>query len=311
MVKKISHIKLLGILAILVLVFFGLKYFKQTSRSSSFRETLVDIDTAKVTALTIEKSGNTIDVTKSQNGWEVTIEGGKKVEATKSSVNSALASLMTIVPSRIATKDPEKWRDYQVDSAGTRIKISEGSKNTLDLIIGRFGVHGRQQFHTFVRIFDENEVYAADNFMGISFPSNADGFRNSRFLQIETDSINQVVFNYPVDSSFILSKQGENWMIGQQPADSAQVAGFISDLRYASNRNFVDDVDPAVLISPTLQVDINLKGGEDVSVKAYSHPAYGYIFHSGSNPKNYFSDDALLGKIFRSSGSLINPAEEE
>ncbi len=310
MVKKISHIKLLGILAILVLIFFGLKYFKQTGRSSSFRESLVDIDTAKVSSLTIEKGGKSFDVSRSTEGWEVTIVGGKKVEATTSSVNNALNSLLGITPSRIVTKDPAKWGDYQVDSTGTRIKVLEGSNITLDMVIGRFGIHGRQQFHTFVRLFDENEVYTADNFMGISFPSETDGYRNSRFLQVVKDSVTQVVFQYPADSSFILRKQGDHWMIGLQPADSAQVAGFISDLGYASNRNYVDDVDPVVLISPTLQVDINLTGEEDVIVKAFSHPTYGYILHSSSNPKNYFSDVALVEEIFRSSGSLIYSTEE-
>jgi len=311
MLKNISHIKLLGILAILFLVFFGLKFFKKSGRSSSFRESLVEIDTAKVTSMTVEKEGNSFVVSRTAEGWEVSIGEGKKVEATSSSVKNALNSLLRITPNRIATKNPEKWRDYQVDSTGTRVTVSEGSKNTLDIILGRFGVQGRQQFHTFVRLYDEDEVYAADNFMGMSFPSESAGFRNSRFLEVTTDSISQVVFQYPDDSSFVLSKDGDFWMIGPEVADSAQVAGFISDLRYSSNRNFVDDVDPAVLISPTLQVDIMMNGLDDVNVKAFSHPAHGYILHSSTNPKNYFSDSGLLEEIFRSENSLIFQASEE
>lgn len=312
MFKKISHFKLIGILAVLVLIYFGLRFFKQNGRSSSFRETIVEIDTAKVTAMAIEKQGKSFEVTKSQEGWQVSLEGGKKVEATNSSVKSAFNTLLDISPSRIATKDPDKWKDYQVDSTGTRIRIYEGDKNTLDLIIGRFGVHGRQQFHTFVRLFDENEVYAANDFMSISFPSDPDGFRNSRFLRLESDSVTQIVFQYPSDSSFILERQGDIWMIGSQQADSAQVADYLRDLRYASNTNFVDDVDPGILISPDFQLEIKMSGDEeDIVIKAFPHGTYEYILHSSYNPNNYFSDKNLFEEIFRSSDSLIYPEEEE
>jgi hypothetical protein len=307
MFRNVKNIRLIAILAVLMLIYIGLKLFKNTTRSKSFREELVVIDTTKVNRVVITKSGDPFEVIRENNQWKVTIPGNKKVDATHTSVNNALASLLRIKPDRIATRDPEKWIDYQVDSAGTRVQVFENNDNVLDLILGRFGVHGQQQFHTFVRLYQDDEVYAANNFMGISFPSDPNGFRNSRFLQIVSDSITQVTFNYPADSAYVMNKS-DVWYIGDIPADSAKTASFLSGLRYVNGSDFVDDVEPAALINPTLSVIIKSSDlSEDVLLEAYSHPKYGYIMHSSYNTKAYFSDENLMTKVFKSKSEFLSP----
>jgi hypothetical protein len=305
MFRNVKNIRLIVVLGILIIAYAGLKLFKNTSRSKSFREELVVIDTSNVNRLVITKSGESFEVSRDDDRWMVTIPGSKKVDATSSSVNNALASLLRIKPDRIATRDPGKWVDYQVDSAGTRVQVYENNENVLDMILGRFGVHGQQQFHTFVRLTEDDEVYAANNFMGISFPSEPNGFRNSRFLQITSDSITHITFNYPSDSAFILNKNENEWYMGNVQADSAEVASYLSGLRYLNASDFVDDVEPAALINPTLSVQIKASNlTEDVSLEAYSHPVYGYILHSSYNPKAYFTDDNLFEKVFKGHTAL-------
>jgi hypothetical protein len=308
MFRNVKNISLIAILGILIVGYIGLKLLKNTSRSKTFREELVVIDTAKVDRIVITKAGQSFEVTRTDGQWMVSLPGNKKVEATSSSVNNALGSLLRIEPDRIATRSPEKWMDYQVDSTGTRVQVFENNTNVLDMVLGRFGIHGQQQFHTFVRLSGDDEVYAANNFMGISFPSEPKGFRNSRFLQITSDSITQVTFNYPGDSAFILKKTMDKWYIGNDIADSANVASFMSGLRYMNGSDFVDDVEPAALINPTLSVRITASGmADEVVLEGYSHPTYGYILHSTYNPKAYFSDENLEGKIFKGRSELLGP----
>jgi hypothetical protein len=308
MFRNVKNIRLIAILGVLVVVYASMRLFKNTDRSKSFREELVVLDTSKVNRMVITKSGTSFDVIKTDGEWMVTIPGNKKVEAASSSVRNALGSLLRINPDRIATRDPEKWADYQVDSVGTRVQVFEDNENVLDLVLGRFGVHGQQQFHTFVRLFEDDEVYAANNFMGISFPSEPNGYRNSRFLQITADSITQVTFNYPGDSAFIMNKSDDQWYIGSLQADSAKTASFLSGLRYLNGSDFVDDVEPSALINPTLSLQIETSDAPDETLlEAYSHPKYGYILHSSYNPNTYFSDENLMNKIFKGQSELLNP----
>jgi len=324
MLKNISSIKLIGILAVLVLVYFGIQLFKGKSRSKSFKAELVEIDTAKVTKMLIDAKGKSLELIKENNSWKVSLGEGKYAEAQKSNVKSTLNSLLSIKPSRIAAKDPQKWKDYQVDSAGTRVQVFEGNKNTLDLVIGRFGFNqqamqqqqqmmmggrGMQQFFTYVRLNNEDEVYVADNFMGMSLNSEANDFRNKQLLSLTTDSIAEIQFNYPADSGFVLTKVDSVWSIFGNQTDSASTASYLSDIRYVTNSNFVDDVPASALVSPTVSLNIRQNRQPDIMVKAFQHPIHKWIVNSSVNPQSYFADEKLIDEIFVWQAKLLNPKE--
>ena len=324
MLKNISSIKLIGILAVLVLVYFGIQLFKGKSRSKSFKAELVEIDTAKVTKMLIDAKGKSLELIKENNSWKVSLGEGKYAEAQKSNVKSTLNSLLSIKPSRIAAKDPQKWKDYQVDSAGTRVQVFEGNKNTLDLVIGRFGFNqqamqqqqqmmmggrGMQQFFTYVRLNNEDEVYVADNFMGMSLNSEANDFRNKQLLSLTTDSIAEIQFNYPADSGFVLTKVDSVWSIFGNQTDSASTASYLSDIRYVTNSNFVDDVPASALVSPTVSLNIRQNRQPDIMVKAFQHPIHKWIVNSSVNPQSYFADEKLIDEIFVGQAKLLNPKE--
>ena len=324
MLKNISSVKLIGIFAALILVYFGIKYFGGSSRSKSFKAEIVEIDTAKVTRVLVESKGQNLELVRENNAWKVSIEDGRFVPAQKSTVRSALGSLLSIKPSRIAAKKEDKWKEYQVDSAGTRVQVFEGGKTTLDLVIGRFGFNqqamqqqqqmmmggrGMQQFYTYVRLNNENEVYVADNFMGMSISSEANSYRKKQLFSLTTDNISQIQFNYPADSGFVLSKADSIWNIfGNQP-DSASVASYLSDIRYVNSSNFVDDVPSSALVSPTVSMNISQANEADIMVKAFQHPEHKWIIHSSDNPSAYFADEELLKKLFVGREKLMTGSE--
>ncbi len=312
MLKNISSIKLIGVLALLVLVYLGIEFFGKKPRSKSFKAEIVTIDTAKVTRILIDGRDENLELIKEQNAWKVSIGDGKFAEAQKSSVKGTLNSLLTIKPSRVAAKSPEKWKEYQVDTSGTRIQVFEGSKNTLDLVIGRFGFDqqalqqqqmmggrgGMQQFYSYVRPYKENSVYVAENFMGMSINARSGDFRNKKMLSLTTDSIASIQFNYPADSAFVLNREDDKWSIFGVSADSASVAEYLSDIRYINGTDFVDDVPPTALVSPTVSLRIVQNGIADVEVKAFRHPLHKWILHSSENPASYFADEKLVERIF-------------
>lgn len=325
MLKNISSVKMIGILAALVLVYLGVQFFGGESRSKSFKAELVEIDTAKVSKMVIESKGESLELLKENNAWKVSIGNGKYAEAQKSDIKSTINSLLTIKPSRVVAKNPEKWKDYQVDTAGTRIQIFEGSKITLNLVIGRFGfdqqamqqqqqqqqmMGGRNmpQFFSYVRLQDEDEVYVADNFMGMSITADASGYRNKQLLSLTTDSIAEIQFNYPADSGFVLSRVDSVWSIFGSPVDSAATASLLSDIRHVSNSNFVDDVPSTALVSPTVSMNIKQNGKADIMVKAFQHPVHKWIINSSENPISFFADEELVNKLFVGSKRLLTPS---
>ena len=160
-----------------------------------------------------------------------------------------------------------------------------------------------QQFYSYVRLNNENEVYVADNFMGMSISPDPNNYRNKQLLSLTTDDITKIQFNYPADSEV-----DSVWSIfGSQP-DSAATADYLSNIRYVNNSNFVDDVPASALVSPTVSMNISLTNEPDVMVKAFQHPEHKWIVHSSDNPMAYFADEELVKKLFVGREKLMTAA---
>lgn len=311
MFRNVSNLILLVILAALAAVYFGVSYLNKTSRQSSLDGDLVRFDPDKVTAVEIFTTGDSVFLTRDNGDWKLKLAGGKITDAEDKTVTSALESLLTIKPSRLATKNKDNWKDYEVDDSGMRVKVYVKGKTAVDLVIGRFGMNqqpGRQQdmygrggmgqFYSFIRLAEKPEVYVANDFMSYSVPSNAAGYRDKVLLNIQEDSIAEISFTYPSDSSFTLIKGEEKWMTGDMEADSAAVASYLGKIRYQSQNQFADEYDRADLGQPSLQAVIKTKGEDDLTMDAYLSPDQTWLLSSSENENLFRADSATIMEIF-------------
>lgn len=293
---KLNNIKLIGILVALIVVYGIIQLTGGKKKSKSLRSELVEIDTAKVSSINVESSAGLVELSKEGSDWNLKLESGKIVPATNSSIQSTLGALITIKPSRMATRSEAKWKDYQVDSTGTRIIVKEAGETTLDMVIGRFGMEGQRSYHTFVRLFEEKEVYVANNFMSFSVSAEPSSYRDKILGRINKDSLINVTFNYPADTSLQLNKSGGLWTANGQATDSTNVAKYISGLNYITGTDFVDDQQG--LISPTMSATFLLMNQSRITIDGYQQND-SWVFHSSENEIGYFSDDAILAKVFK------------
>ncbi len=293
-------LKLLGVLAILIALYFVVQLTRDRGKSKSLRSELVTIDTAAVSKIQISSGNAQLLLEKDAGKWAVTTQSGRKVAALTSSVKGVISSLTSVRPGRLVAKDENKWKDYQVDSTATRVEVFEGEEKTLDLMVGRFNMESQRQYSTYVRLFDEAEVYSAANFMGASLSTNSALFRNQQLARFNKDSVYQVKFDYP-DSSFTLNKTDEKWLIGTDPVDSANTAKYLQAVAYLSNRNFADGFTPVG--DPLFKVTFLINGANPVRLEGYL-PESELIVHSDMNPDEYFNDQGLNEKIFKGSSTF-------
>ncbi|MEO9967126.1 MAG: DUF4340 domain-containing protein [Reichenbachiella sp.] len=294
--KRISNIKLIGILAILSALYFVIDFTGSRKRSKTLKSELVEIDTAKVSKILVESNtGSKVELEKIGGEWELALNDGKRVVASSSAVDNALYALLSIKPARMATRSKDKWKDYQVDSTGTRVRVFEGASTTLDLIIGRFGMEGQRAYHTFVRLFEDDEVYVAKDFMGFSVSSDPSAYRDQVLARIKKDSISNITFNYPADSSFRIERVGAQWQSNGSPLDSASVVKYLNGLNYISGKSFMDQA--SELASPVMSAAIDMNDGQTILFDAYQYEGQ-WVVHSTDNEEGYFTDENLIDKIF-------------
>ena len=296
MFKKFNNLTLIIVLAALVGIYFIVQYTGGKKKSKSLRTELVQIDTAKVTKVSVEAKGEMIDLYKEAGQWKLKYADGRVVGANEASIKSALGALLTVKPSRMASRKESNWLEYQVDdSTGTRVKVYEESDKTLDIMLGRFGVQGQQSYHTFVRLYEDKEVYVANNFMNFAVPIDGASYRNQELMRTDQDTLISINLNYPADSSVQLSNNAGVWFANGQLADSTAIAAYIGGLDFVNSKLFEDE--NSDLTIPVLTARFAFSNRKDITIEAYQRNAE-WVINSSENKKSYFKDDELMKNLF-------------
>jgi hypothetical protein len=306
MFQKISNKLLTVIFIVLALIVIFLFVFDGGKNERTFREVLVDIDTSKVSEILIyPKSQNhkEIKLYKENAGWRVTLPSGSNARVSDQRISSLFAQLVAIKPNRLAARDEDKWTELQVDSTGSRVKVFEDSKLALDLVIGRFSFQQPRTMNTFVRLFNDKDVYEVDGFLDMTFNQGANIFRDGTVIKSDFNNWQQLQFNYPADSSFQIVKSTNGWLLNGIMTDSMKTTNYLSRLANLSNNNFIDDVKDYPTTQPTFSLNITTKDLKFIEVKGYLDSTL-FLIHSSENPEAWFDGASLSKSIFIGKSSL-------
>lgn len=274
---------------------------------------IVNIDTSKVTKLLlypVSEKRNEIKFFKEGKDWKIN-KGKITAEPEANTVQSLLAMLVETKTQRLASRETSKWGEYNLtDTTATRVKVYEGSKLSLDLLIGKFSYQQNENPYakmyggggtgtTYVRLADADEVYAIDGFLSFSLNRQFNTFRNQVLARFDRPGVNKITFRYPGDSSFMVTLADKQWMIGRQKADSAKVAGYLNSLAYKNASSFDDNFAPS--LNPQCQVTVEGKDIKTVTIDAYIRDKNDYILNSNQNSKSWFSSSykGLYSEVFK------------
>lgn len=297
---KINNKTLALLFAALLVVVILFVLLDGGKNERTFRQVLVDIDTSSVTEILIyPKSQNHQEVKlfKSDDGWKVNLASGKTANVSDKRISDLYMQLLAILPKRLAARDEAKWNEFQVDSTGSRVKVIEGSEVTLDLIIGRFSFQQPRTMNTFVRLYNDTDVYEVDGFLDMTFNQGVNSFRDGTLVNADYNNWTQLQFNYPADSSFQLMKTGDDWLVNGVKADSSKTVNYLRRLSKLTNSSFIDDFNPEKFINPTYSLSISTADLQFTELKGFADTTQ-YVIHSSENPEAYFDGNSVGKTMF-------------
>lgn len=312
MAKSLNNKTLLYILGALILLFVAVKWYQRARVERTLKTDLIEIDTNKVTEILLYpacEKGAVIKFFKEGKDWKVK-KGQLVCETESNTVKSLLSTLQDMKVKSLVSKDKNKWTEYQVtDSAATKVKVLQGKKVVANLYLGRFSYQPTNQRYgmyggggvmgtTYVRLANENEVYAVDGFLVFTFNQNFNMFRKQALAKFEPSQIEKIRFNYPADSGYVVELTNNKWLLAGIPADSNKVATFLNRLSYRSSTDFNDHYVPQGNAMYT--VTLEGKAIKPITIEAYPFRADTLVVNSTYNPKSWFnfSQKTLLEEIF-------------
>ncbi len=322
MTKKLNNKTLLYIFIALLALFFIVKWYQKTRAEKTLNTELVSIDTSKVSEILLYPTAENrkeIKFFKENNVWKVK-KDNVVAECEESTVKNLLQTLQELKAKSLVSTDKEKWKDYNVtDTTATRVKVKEKNKVVADLMIGRFSYQPAAQSYgmygggvtgsTFVRKYNDKEVYAVEGFIVFTFNQSFNSFRKQTIARFETAEVEKITFKYPADSSFTVELKDKKWKIGDILADSTKVANYISRMSFKSSSNFNDVFKPTSMATYT--VSIEGKNLKPITIDAYQFNNDTLVINSSQNPKSWFNFDrkSLLNDIYISKTNLIPHTE--
>lgn len=304
MFKKLNTTKLIIILLVLGGLIAFNKFYQSKKEESTFREEFVKIDSASVTQVLIypkADNGKEIKIIRNGNRWD--LQNDKiKTQADSNAVRGLLGLFTDMKSASLAGEDRSTWKDLQVtDTSGTRIKILTSANKTYNMVIGKFSYNQETRNGlTYIRHADEDAVYAVEGFLSFSVNQGINAWRVKTFINGNKDSWTSLTFSYPADSSFVLHKNGSEWMINDEKADSAKATQYLSGLATMQSAGFADMNSPASTPVYTLTISGNNQASP-ITVMAYpTDTVQKLILHSSLNSDAYFSESQshLADRLF-------------
>ncbi|MFH5882794.1 DUF4340 domain-containing protein [Halalkalibaculum sp. DA3122] len=268
--------KSLAIIWVVLLVITGLLKWTDTSSSSeAFRTSLVEVDTAMVDRIEIESptQNRMISLQRENSSWMV----GQSAEevhypADENAIKRAIEQLNALNIQAVATRDPQKYTRFKVDSTGTKVSLYDDETLLSSLIIGAPRIISRQQYNNYVRPVEDEAVYAVDRLLSPTFGKDLEGWRNKVVWELEDSQISRIDFLFPADSSYSIQRAGtgNSWVSEGDTLNSSSVSRITSNLGRLRADGFVKDQAPDQFGNERYAIQVQLQNGSRKTLRLKS-----------------------------------------
>jgi hypothetical protein len=271
---------LIGVLAALIVAaYFVMQRPGESSSPESSGTTLVDFDSAAVDRIEIRSPNGPAIIEREGGVWMVT--SPVHYRADDATVASTLSSGKRMEIKGLISSNPEKRSLFQVDSAGTMVRIFEHGAEKAAFWIGK---PSPSYTETYVRREGSNEVYIASGMFASTFSRRANEWRDKTIFKTDQDAIAAVTLRFG-DTTVALVRQDSVWKMEDDIAKTDVVKSFVGALANLQADDFADSAVPA-MPAPDVQIEVGgtqirlykMKEGDKYYVQSSATPQLFEVF---------------------------------
>ena len=316
MFSKLNTKILLVVLVVLLAVFAAIEY--TDTSDSSYSDEVIKVDTAGVSKIIFETNKDTFQLVNEKQTWLVQ-SGKNKSDADEAKIKALLSRMSPLTPLRVAANSKEQWKKFGIDDNAMAIKFYKDSKLLNTLYLGKIDYQapettdrknpysrGNQGIMIgYARAGNDKTVYVVDGYLKLSYAGDANSFRKKSLVSTKRDLINRVAINSG-GATFNLEKKGQQWFVGDQPADSANTAKYLNNIVRLRGYEFVND--KAIKgKDPIASVTINKGESGQVKIDGFPVDSVNFALASSQNSGNIVKDKnhKLLDRLVKEKDYFI------
>ncbi len=305
MSKKKGKGSLYLIFAVLLIAVIITQISKSRKGERSFKSDLMEFaaeDVASIDLYTKANNFKPFSILNNNGEWTIK-QDEKEYPADSDLINNMIHELSGLQAIQKVAAKKDRWDEFDVtDTTGVRVVVNSNKKVIGDVFIGRFSYNqNTRKPKTFVRLNKDNDVYAVEGYLSMTFNRDISGLRNKSVFRGNRNDITRINVTYPADSSFTLIKEDSTgWMIDGMPVDSTNISNYLGSISYLTGSEFRDDIDPVSMASSPYTVVIEGKNMSSVEIKGMLDPEGKSLVLSSANKSTVFDGRSgdLFNKIF-------------
>jgi hypothetical protein len=291
---------ILGGLLIVLIVLALLVLQKPGEQSSSDAgKTVFKIDSSAIDKIELKTLASTITLEKRGAEWFVTQPITYK--ASQENVAQMLSQAKAMESNGIITNKPEKFAAFEVNSAGTQVKLSAKGAEQAAFVLGKMG---STYLEMYARTLSSNDVLLVTGVFGFTFNRSLKEWRDKTIFKTTRESIHEIAYRYG-DTTFVLSFNNGEWFIGGAKAKKSAVGdivGQLSDLRCS------DFVDTAVTPVPKTIAMISYA---NVQVQwVFDKPSGKYFVQASNSPQRYIMESWQVNQVLKRKKELLDSGKK-
>jgi hypothetical protein len=228
---------LLGALVLLAAAaYFVLQKPGESSVESTEGGPLVSYDSSSVDRLEITSAGATTTLSMEGGKWLITSPA--RFTADDAAVKSAISRGRKIELKGLVSSNPQKQQLFQLDSAGTLVKVFERGTEKAAFRIGKAGTTFSE---TYVRREGSNDVYVAEGPLSYIFVKTPKDWRDRAIFKTDREKITSIRYTFG-DTVFTLAFRDSLWRVDNEPASPSAVQSLLGSISNFLTNEFVDSV---------------------------------------------------------------------
>jgi hypothetical protein len=288
--------RILGIVFALLLALVAVSYMGGEDGQRTFKGQLVALKHNEIDRVQIEPSkASGFELVKQDTSWRVETKNGT-YRASQQKTGRMLERLTNLEVTQVVANSPEAWENYKVgDTLATRVRIAAGQESA-ELMIGKLNFSPRSRSAvTYVRQAGDDRVYGVRGMLKRSLAARPNTFRSKMLVDLKPSLVEKMHFTLPGDSSFTLQRDGTQWKVSGEQADSSSVAGYLSQISRLKGSSFA----PSVSELDDVSHKLTITAGKEVELSAQKSGGR-WIVHSSLLENSYFDDEKgdLHDKLF-------------